>query len=45
MAYPIDKKLAVGVSSNALFNLEDEDNIFNIQGLEDYRKHQIYNKK
>ena len=28
MAYPIDKKLVVGISSNALFDLKKEDDIF-----------------
>jgi 5'-nucleotidase len=44
MAFPIDKKLVVGVSSNALFNLKVEDEIFNKSGISEYRKHQKENK-
>lgn len=45
MAYPIEKKLVVGVSSNALFNLEKEDEIFKSQGILAYNKYQEQNKK
>lgn len=44
MAYPIDKKLVVGISSNALFNLEKEHEIFTHKGVQEYRKYQIDNK-
>ncbi len=44
MPYPIEKKLVVGVSSNALFNLELEDKIFIDEGIEKYRKYQSENK-
>ncbi|MCT3922237.1 5'-nucleotidase [Elizabethkingia anophelis] len=44
MPYPIERKLVVGVSSNALFNLETEDNIFVNEGIEEYRNYQIANK-
>lgn len=44
MPYPIDKKLVVGVSANALFNLQKEDHIFQEKGITEYRKHQIINK-
>ncbi|MCZ2129306.1 MAG: 5'-nucleotidase [Bacteroidia bacterium] len=44
MPYPIDRKLVVGVSSNALFNLELEDKIFNDEGIEKYRQFQFENK-
>jgi 5'-nucleotidase len=44
MPYPIERKLVVGVSSNALFNLELEDEIFNNEGVEKYRKFQVDNK-
>lgn len=43
MAYPIDKKLVVGVSSNALFNLEKEDEIYNSKGLKEYNLYQEQN--
>ncbi len=45
MAYPIEKKLVVGVSSNALFNLEKEDEIFKSEGILAYNKYQEQNKK
>lgn len=45
MAYPIDRKLVVAVSSNALFNLEKEDEIFHNEGLQAYRSYQIGNKQ
>ncbi|MCG2587764.1 5'-nucleotidase [Rhodohalobacter sulfatireducens] len=41
MPYPIDRKLVVGISSNALFDLEDEDRIFKNKGLTAYKEHQI----
>jgi 5'-nucleotidase len=45
MPYPIDKKLVVAVSSNALFNLEKEDRIFTDEGLQAYKAYQIENKR
>ena len=45
MAYPIEKKLVVGISANALFDLKKEDDIYKTQGLEAYRKYQIENRK
>lgn len=44
MPYPIERKLVVGVSSNALFNLELEDKIFEDEGIDRYRKFQRANK-
>ncbi|NLN49261.1 MAG: 5'-nucleotidase, partial [Clostridiales bacterium] len=44
MAYPIDKKIVVGISSNALFDLNKEDEIFKEKGLEAYRKYQVDHK-
>mgnify|MGYP001577585824 CR=1 FL=1 len=44
MAYPIERKLVVGVSSNALFDLELEDQIFKEEGVEKYRLYQSENK-
>lgn len=41
MPYPIDKRLVVGISSSALFDLENEDRVFKSEGLEAYRKLQI----
>lgn len=44
MAYPIEKKLVVGISSNALFDLRKEDEIFKEEGLDAYRKYQVEHK-
>jgi len=44
MGYPIDKKLVVGISSNALFDLKKEEEIFLNEGLNAYRNFQIKNK-
>jgi 5'-nucleotidase len=44
MPYPIEKKLVVGISSNALFDLRKEDELFKKEGLEVYRKYQVENK-
>lgn len=44
MAFPIEKKLVVGVSSNALFNLQKEDELFNENGIVAYRNYQKENK-
>ena len=44
MPYPIHRKLVVGVSTNALFDLELEDRIFKEQGVEAYKKYQIENQ-
>jgi len=41
MPYPIERKLVVGISSNALFDLEKEDQIFQNQGVEKYKEYQI----
>ncbi|MFP5042918.1 5'-nucleotidase [Parasediminibacterium sp. JCM 36343] len=44
MPYPIENKLVVAVSSNALFDLETEDTIFKNEGLEKYRQFQLDHK-
>lgn len=44
MPYPIERKLVVGVSSSALFDLETEDNIYKTQGVEAYIEYQTANK-
>ncbi|MBV1758707.1 MAG: 5'-nucleotidase [Dethiosulfatibacter sp.] len=41
MAYDLSNKLVVAISSRALFDLEEENNIFNDQGVEEYAKHQL----
>ncbi|MFW5804122.1 MAG: 5'-nucleotidase [bacterium] len=45
MAYPIEKKLVVGISANSLFDLAKEDAIFRDEGLDAYKKIQIEKKK
>lgn len=44
MPYPIEKKLVVGVSSSALFNLEKEEAIFSNHGPEAFDQYQVDNK-
>jgi 5'-nucleotidase len=44
MAYPIERKLVVGVSTTALFDLDIEDQIFKKEGLEKFKKYQEENK-
>lgn len=44
MAYPIDKKLVVAVSSTALFDFSYEDSIFRTQGLDAFRAYQTKNR-
>lgn len=44
MAYDLDKKLVIAISSRALFNLEEENKIFEEIGLDAYYKYQIENE-
>lgn len=41
MPVSLDKLLVIGISSRALFDLEAEEELFRVQGLEAYRQHQI----
>ncbi len=41
MAYDLDDKLVIAISSRALFDLEEENRLFEEQGLEAYYRHQI----
>ena len=41
MAVELDDKLVVGISSRALFDLEEEDRIFREEGLEAYTRYQV----
>ncbi len=41
MAYTLNGKLVVGISSRALFDLEEENRIYEEEGLEAYSKYQI----
>jgi len=43
MAYDLQDKLVIAISSRALFNLEEENAIFDQEGLESYYKHQLKN--
>lgn len=40
MAYDLTKRLVIGLSSSALFDLEESDNIFRTESEEAYRKYQ-----
>ena len=40
MAYPIEHKLVIAVSTSALFDMQESDQIFRTQGVEAYRKFQ-----
>jgi 5'-nucleotidase len=44
MAYDLSNKLVVAVSSRALFDLEEENKIFEEKGLDDYYKYQLENE-
>ncbi|MDO8769879.1 MAG: 5'-nucleotidase, partial [Burkholderiaceae bacterium] len=43
MAYPIEKKLVIGVSSSALFDLSESNQIYLDDGVAAYRDHQEKN--
>ena len=43
MAYPIDRKLVIAVSSSALFDLSDSDRVFREEGEKAYKAHQEAN--
>ncbi len=44
MAYPIEKKLVIGISSSALFNLSESDKIFREKGEKIYSEYQKKNE-
>ncbi len=44
MAYNLSNKLVVAVSSRALFDLEEENKIFEEKGLDEYYKYQLENE-
>ncbi len=44
MAFSLDQLLVVGISSRALFDLETEETLFQEQGLEAFRAHQLENE-
>lgn len=43
MAYPIERKLVIGVASSALFDLSESHNIYLTKSIDDYRLHQEEN--
>ncbi|ARO88755.1 5'-nucleotidase [Nitrosospira lacus] len=43
MAYPIERKLVVGIASSALFDLSESHKIYETEGINDYRIHQEKN--
>ena len=45
MAYPIDRKLVVAVSTTALFDLSIEDKIFREEGVEKFKAYQKLNRE
>ncbi len=44
MGYDLEKKLVIAISSRALFDLEDENKIFEDKGVDEYYKYQIENE-
>lgn len=44
LPYDLSQVLVVGISSRALFDLQEEDRIFREEGLEAYSRHQIANE-
>jgi len=44
MAYDLKKKLVIAISSRALFDLEEENRMFELKGLEKYYRYQIKNE-
>ena len=41
MSYDLQDKLVIAISSRALFDLEDENQIFEVKGLKEYIKYQL----
>lgn len=44
MAYDLTKRLVIGLSSSALFDLDDSDEVFRTQGEQSYREYQRENQ-
>lgn len=44
MGYDLKDKLVVAISSRALFDLEEENKIFEDKGLDEYYKYQLENE-
>lgn len=45
MPYDLDTKLVIGIATRALFDLEEENRIFEEQGVEAYTRHQVENER
>ncbi len=45
MAYELSKRLVIGLSSSALFDLEESDRIFRTEGEKAYRQYQLQNQE
>ncbi len=45
MGLDLSQCLVIGISSRALFDLEDENDIFNKEGVEAYSKYQLDNER
>ena len=45
MAYNLENRLVIGVSSRALFDLTAENEIFHTQGVEAYCRYQVEHEK
>ena len=43
MPYPIEQKFVICVTSSALFDMTESDNIFRSKGVAEYRKYQEEN--
>lgn len=43
MAYPIEKKFVVCVTSSALFDMQESDRVFQEEGVDAYKKYQEAN--
>ena len=43
MAYPIDRKLVIGVASSALFDLSASNEVYQTSGVDAYRNYQMKN--
>lgn len=43
MAYPIDRKLVIGVASSALFDLSESNEVYQTSGVDAYRNYQMKN--
>lgn len=45
MAYDLDTKLVIGIATRALFDLEEENRVFEEQGVEAYTRHQVEHER